>query len=184
MGVDVVGPVRADTSWQAQTEGAFDLTCFEIDWDQQRARCPMGKFSRYWHEETGKHGKPNVNVGFDPKDCRGCEALSRCTRKTIFRARHLTFPRREEFLALRAARERQQTEAFNLQYQARAGVEDLISQATVTLGMRRSRYRGQDKTHLQHVATAGAVNVMRAVNWLRGGRKAETRISTFAALAA
>jgi transposase len=184
MGVDVVGPVRADTSWQAQTEGAFDLTCFEIDWEQQRARCPMGKFSRYWHEGTGKHGKPNVNVGFDPKDCRGCEALSRCTRKTTFRARHLTFPRQEEFLALRAARERQQTEAFKLKYHARAGVEGLISQATVTLGMRRSRYRGRDKTHLQHVATAGAINVLRAVNWLRGQPKAETRISTFAALAA
>jgi transposase len=184
MGVDVVGPVRADTSWQAQTEGAFDLTCFEIDWEQQRARCPMGKYSRYWHEGTGKHGKPNVNVGFDSKDCRVCEELSRCTRKTTFRARHLTFPRKEEFLALQAARERQQTEAFKLQYQARAGVEGLISQATVTLGMRRARYRGRDKTHLQHVATAAAINLFRAVNWLRGEPKAETRISTFAALAA
>ena len=184
VGVDAVGPVRADTSWQAQTEGAFDLTCFEIDWEQKRARCPMGKFSRYWHEGTGKHGKPNVNVGFNSKDCRVCESLSRCTRKTTFRARHLTFPRKEECLALRTARERQQTEAFKLQYQARAGVEGLISQATVTLGMRRSRYRGRDKTHLQHVATASAINLSRAVNWLRGELKAETRISTFAALAA
>lgn len=184
MGVAGVGPVRADTSWQAQTEGAFDLTCFDIDWEQKRARCPMGKFSRYWHEGAGKHGKPNVNGGFDAKDCRVCEELSRCTRKTTFRARHLTLPRKEEFLALRAARERQQTEAFKIHYRARAGVEGLISQATVTLGMRRTRYRGRDKTHLQHVATAGAINLFRAINWLRGELKAETRISTFAALAA
>jgi hypothetical protein len=34
------------------------------------------------------------------------------------------------------------------------------------------------------VATAGAINLFRAINWLRGELKAETRISTFAALAA
>ena len=143
MGVDVVGPVRADTSWQAQTEGAFDLTWFEIDWEQKRAQCPMGNVTRYWNEGTGKHGKPNVTTAFNPTDCRACDCLSRCTRKTSFRARHLTFPQKAEFLALQAARERQQTEAFKIQYQARAGVEGLISQATVTLGMRRTRYRGQ-----------------------------------------
>jgi transposase len=184
LGVDVIGPVRADTSWQAQTEGAFDLTCFEIDWEHKRARCPMGKFTRYWNEATGKHGKPNVTAAFDSRDCRMCDCLSRCTRKTTFRARHLTFPQKDEFLALQAARERQQTEAFKIQYQARAGVEGLISQATVTLGMRRSRYCGRDKTHLQHVATAAAINLLRAIHWLRGGLKAETRISTLGALAA
>jgi transposase len=184
MGIDVVGPVRAATSWQAQTEGAFDLTCFEIDWEQKRARCPMGHVTRYWNEGTGKHGKPNVTTAFDSRDCRGCEALSRCTRKATFRARHLTFPPKAEFLALQAARQRQQTDAFKIQYHARAGVEGLISQATGTLGMRRNRYRGQSKTHLQHVATASAINLLRALNWLRGALKAETHISSFAALAA
>jgi len=184
LGIDVVGPVRADTSWQAQTEGAFDLTCFEIDWEQKRARCPMGKVTRYWNEGTGKHGKPNIVAAFDAKDCRECDCLSRCTHKVTFRARHLTFPQKDEFLALRAARERQQTDAFKTQYRARAGVEGRISQATATLDMRRSRYRGQDKAHVQHVATASAINLLRAVNWLRGVLKAETRISPFAALAA
>lgn len=122
----------------------------------------MRENSRCWHEGTGKHGKPNVNVGFDSKDCGECEGLSRCTRKTTFRTRHLTFPRKEESSALQAARERQQTEAFRLQYQARAGVEGLISQATLTRGMRRARYRGRDNTHLQHVVTAGASNLFRS----------------------
>jgi transposase len=63
-------------------------------------------------------------------------------------------------------------------------VEGAISQATVTLDMRRTRYRGQDKTHLQNIATASAINLLRAVNWLVGKPKAETRVSPFAALAA
>ena len=184
LGIDVIGPVRADTSWQAQTEGAFDITCFEIDWERKMAFCPMGNRTRYWNEGAGKHGKPNVVAAFDSRDCRACDNLSRCTRNTRSRARTLTFPRQDEFVALRAARKRQQTDAFKTQYRARAGVEGLISQATVALDMRRSRYCGRDKTHLQHVATAAAINLLRAVNWLRGVLKAETRLSSFAALAA
>lgn len=184
LGIDVIGPVRSDTSWQAQTEGAFDITCFEIDWDHKRARCPMGKFTRYWNEGTGKHGKPNIVVAFNSRDCRSCETRSRCTRNTTNRARTLTLPRKDEFLALQAARERQQTEPFKTHYQVRAGVEGLISQATVSLGMRPSRYRGQVKTHLQHVATASAINLLRVVNWLCGILKSQTRTSSFAALAA
>jgi transposase len=118
LGVAVVGPVRADTSWLAQTEGAFDLTCFEIDWEHKRAHCPMGNVTRYWNEGTGKHGKPNVTAAFNSRDCRVCECLPRCTRKTTFRARHLTFPQKAEFLALQAARKRQQTEPFKIQYHA------------------------------------------------------------------
>jgi transposase len=184
VGVDVIGPMRADTSWQAQTEGAFDLTRFAIDWEQKAVQCPMGKFTRHWIEGTGKHGKPNITAVFSPTDCRTCDAFTHCTRNVSRRARSLSFPRQDEFLALQAARNRQQTDAFKTQYQARAGVEGLISQATVTLGMRRSRYRGRDKTHLHHVATAGAINLLRAVHWLTGGLKAETRTSSFAALAA
>ncbi len=49
----------------------------------------------------------------------------------------------------------------------------MISQATVALNMRRTRYRGQDKTHLQKVATASAINLLRALNWLIGQPKAK-----------
>jgi hypothetical protein len=56
--------------------------------------CPMGNFTRYWNEGSGKHGKPNVTTAFDSRDCRVCECPSRCTRKASFRARHLTFPQK------------------------------------------------------------------------------------------
>jgi transposase len=42
---------------------------------------------------------------------------------------------------------------------------------------------GLAKTHLQHVLTAGAINVMRVVNWLGGAEHARTRTSHFTALA-
>lgn len=36
-------------------------------------------------------------------------------------------------------------------------------------GFRRSRYRGPARTHLQHVATAVAIDLARVANWLLGG---------------
>ena len=49
-------------------------------------------------------------------------------------------------------------------------------------GLRRARYRGLAKTHLQHVATAAAMNVDRLVNGLDEIPRAQTRRSRFAAL--
>jgi hypothetical protein len=65
----------------------------------------------------------------------------------------LRFPPERHALLL-SARARQQTLAFHEVYQARCGVEGTFSQTTRTTGMRRARYIGQSKTHLQHVFTA------------------------------
>jgi len=46
-------------------------------------------------------------------------------------------------------------------YEARAGVEGLMYQATNVAGIRRARYTGLDKTRLEHLAAATAINVVR-----------------------
>jgi hypothetical protein len=51
-------------------------------------------------------------------------------------------------------------------------------------GVRRARYRGLPKTHLQNVLTAVATNFLRLDVWLQGAPFAKTRTSRFAALAA
>jgi transposase len=45
--------------------------------------------------------------------------------------------------------------------------------------MRRSRYIGENKTHLQHVSIAAAINIVRIVAWLDGDLPAPTRVSAF-----
>jgi hypothetical protein len=45
--------------------------------------------------------------------------------------------------------------------------------------MRRSRSIGQEKTHLQHVGIAAAINVVRIVAWLDGQSPAPTRRSAY-----
>ena len=85
---------------------------------------------------------------------------------------------------LQAARIRQQTPGFHDQYQARCGIEGTFAQTTRNIGMRRARSIGQRKTHLQHLFTALATNILRLVSWLDGIPFAKTRTSRFAALAA
>lgn len=79
--------------------------------------------------------------------------------------------------ALQRARERAKTEDFKVLYARRAGVEGTISQGVRVMGLRRSRYIGQEKTHLQHVATAAAMNIVRLIRWLDGEPHARTRRS-------
>jgi hypothetical protein len=50
-------------------------------------------------------------------------------------------------------------------------------------GLRQTRYQGLEKTHLQHVAIAAAINIDRIVAWLDERPRATTRTSRFAALA-
>jgi transposase len=181
-GVDLFGPARPDVSWQAETEGAFDIVCFQIDFEAQTVICPQGHTTTHWVERLDVRGKPSIQVRFPPPVCRDCPVRERCT--TSKRGRQLSFIPEPGFSALRAARQREQTEPFKEAYKRRAGVEGTISQAVGVLGMRRTRYRGIGKVHLQHLMTAAAMNLMRVLDWLAGNERSKTRISAFARLAA
>jgi transposase len=91
----------------------------------------------------------------------------------------LTIKPREQQEALKAARQRQTTKTFAQQYAARSGMEATISQGVRAFGMRRSRYIGLPKTHLQHVGIAAAINIVRTVAWLDGDAPGHTRASPF-----
>jgi transposase len=68
------------------------------------------------------------------------------------------------------------------EYAKRAGVEGTIGQSVRTCDVRRTRYIGQAKFHLQHLMTAAIMNVMHILCWLVGEPKAKTPRSAFAKL--
>jgi transposase len=68
---------------------------------------------------------------------------------------------RDQYEALQAARSREASEEYRSDYKRRAEIEGTISQGVRTCGLRRSRSIGETKVHLQHVATAAAINVNR-----------------------
>ena len=180
-GVEIVGPVAEDPSWQAHTSDGFDKTAFTIDWDRQTVTCPAGRQSFSWSPHTYAKNDMAFEVRFSRKDCTPCPLRARCTRAKR-EPRIIRLQAREQHEALRAARERQATPTFRERYAARAGIEATHAQAVRRSGLRNSRYLGLAKTHLQHVATAVAINLVRLGEWWAGHAKAPTRRSHFAAL--
>jgi transposase len=182
-GLDLVGPVGEDRSWQARDPQGFDLSHFTIDWEQQRVTCPQGRTNQSWFLHQSAQGYTTFKVTFRRSECAACPVRSQCTRDTR-KGRTLSLLPQPQFEALQFARQRQHTQDFKDRYARRAGVEGTVSQSTFTLGMRRSRYRGLAKTHLQHVATAAAMNLARVLASLADVPRSKTPISRFASLAA
>ena len=83
---------------------------------------------------------------------------------------------------LEVARQREEQLAFSREYRRRVGIEGTISVGVRVLHLRRSRYIGLAKTHLQHVLTAAAMNLIRLGAWFAGTPLARTRQSAFTRL--
>ncbi|GCD97075.1 hypothetical protein EHYA_04762 [Embleya hyalina] len=83
---------------------------------------------------------------------------------------------------MECVRAEQSTDAWKERHAARAGVEGTIHQALAVAGIRRARYIGRAKTHLAHVPTATAVNLIRLDAWWNEVPLARTRASRPATL--
>jgi transposase len=180
--VTLLGPVNPDSSWQFKAQQGFDVAKFVIDWESHIATCPQGRCSALWMPGQDRHEHSVVNIRFARTDCQACAVREKCTHSPS-QPRMLTVRIRDHHEALQAARERQTTEEFKKKYAARAGVEGTISQSARRCDLRRSRYIGLAKTHLHHLVTAAAINLIRVSDWLAGIPIAQTRQSPFVALA-
>ena len=153
-----------------------------MDWDQQQVRCPQGHLSVAWWEHGGGQGSRPIIVEFDKHTCGPCPVRAACTRAK-HTGRRLRLPPQDQYVALQAAQTWSASEEGQQLYKRRAGVEGTLSQGVRAFGLRRTRYWGVAKTHLQHVVTAAAINIDRIVAWLDERPRAKTRTSRFAALA-
>lgn len=183
-GIELFGPTRSNSSWQTRT-GGIDATQFQIDWDNRKAVCPAGKSSVVWLESQirGRYARQVVRVKFGRKDCLNCKNRDKCVRSKVGGARQLLLPPKELYLALKKTRSMLSSNEGQSEYRHRAGIEGTLSQGIRRGTVRCSRYIGLAKTHLQEVATATGINVLRTINFLNQVPLAKTRISRFARLA-
>ncbi|GAA4020284.1 hypothetical protein GCM10022408_37790 [Hymenobacter fastidiosus] len=173
--VELVGPARKDQKWQALAGQGYAAADFNVDWDAQQATCPQGHSSQSWIKTLEK-GQPRVFIKFSRKHCGPCPVRAQCTR---MKRRAIKLRADAPYHALQAARARDSQADWPLLYNQRAGIEGTLSQGVRGFGMRRSRYVGLAKTHLQHVLIATAINLCRIVNWLNEVPLAQTRQAAF-----
>jgi transposase len=160
----------------------FDADHFLIDWERQQATCPEGHTSSSWTPAIDNRTNEVIKIKFSTTDCQVCPSRSLCTQSIRHTRRTVTIRPQEQYLALMRRREQEQTKEFAQVYARRAGIEGTISHGVRVMGLRRSRYIGLERTHLQHLATAAALNLVRSMTWFNGLPRAQTRRSAFARL--
>jgi transposase len=181
-GIEVVGPVRPNVSWQAKAGKGYDISAFTIDWEAKQVTCPKGRMNSSWTPHLDQWGNAVISVRFRRADCLKCPARALCTHSATA-PRHVTFRTKDDHQAIQTIRQQQTTPEWQARYMQRAGVEGTLSQGVRAYELRETRYIGLAKTHLQHILTAASINIVRVVAWLSGIPRAKTRVSHFAALA-
>jgi IS5 family transposase len=179
-GITLVTPMLAGTSPQARAGAGFDRTAFAIDFDARQATCPQGHASSSWNP-VAQRGTDTIVITFAKGTCGPCPVRAQCTTSASQR-RQLTVHPRQVHEAQLAARAAQDTRDFQARYALRAGVEGTIRQGVAVTGMRRARYRGLDKTRLEHASAAVALNLIRLHAWWNGHPLDRTRTSHLARL--
>jgi hypothetical protein len=174
-GIQLLGPVQADTSPQARLPGGLTADQFTFDYEHRIAYCPGGQRSRAWSLSQTEYGAEVFDIRFAGKVCQGCELKYRCmpTKHTFTQGRALKIKPTHDLVKQR--RQEQHTDTFKEKYRRRAGIEASLSELVRAHGARAARYRGQKKVHWQHLFIAVATNLKRAARWLAGFRPCSER---------
>jgi len=158
-GVALIGPLLADTYAQARARAGYARADFTVDYDARTVTCPQGATSATW-TPCSQAGKDAIVVTFATSVCTPCPVRELCTTSSK-RRRQLTIWPRELAEAQAAGRIAEHNKTWQADYARRAGVEGTMNQAVMITGSRRARYCGLARTHLEHVYSAVALNLLR-----------------------
>ncbi|MFC6060818.1 transposase, partial [Streptomyces pratens] len=161
--VTVTGPLPGNPTRQHRRGEGFGRDDFHIDYDRRQVTCPQGQVSQGWHgpyPTSSPTAAPLIVAKFAKSQCHPCPVRARCTSSRDG-SRNVGFPPRKLRDLQVRVRDEQQTPEWKTRYAVRSGVEGTVNEFAHGHGMRRCRYRGQEKAHVQHVLTAIAVNIER-----------------------
>lgn len=128
-----------------------------------------------------KRGYDLIEVRFREAACQACTVKHLCTKAKSSGCK-LNLRGQAQHEAIQEGRALEADPQWGKVYAKRSGIEGTLSLGVRLIGLRRSRYRGQAKAHVQHVATAAAINLMRVAAWMACVPRQGTRTSRFAAL--
>ena len=153
---------------ELDNNGLYTADEFIIDYDSQTAACPAGNTSCSWRQFENGERKGGIRISFG-QQCQDCPLKAKCTDNK--HGRILTLHRHYQLLKQR--REESKTVAFRKSMKRRPPVEGTISEMVRAHGLRRSRYRGLAKNHLQNLMIGTAVNLKRLVKAMSMSKNGE-----------
>jgi transposase len=177
--VTLAGPLPGNRTRQHRDQQGYARDDFRAGYDRREVPCPQGQVSKGWHgpyPTSSPDAGPLIVARFTRGQCQPCPARAACTTSGDGK-RTVGFPPRELYELQLRNRADQQDPAWHKRYAVRSGIEGTICELANGHSMRRCRYRGQPKAHLQHVLTAIAVNIER-LSQLPPGQSTSTRPPT------
>jgi transposase len=175
--IEVLAPIRGGNSWQSD---GFQSSNFTLNWETKKATCPVGVQSQTW---KARRGGSSIEVEFPASSCTVCQFKSVCT-KSQSGGRRLEIKNRRVFDFLASHRARETSKDFKKKYAKRAGIEGTLSRLINQAGLRRTRYVGLQKAHLQNLLSAAAMNLVRIAAHLLQAPTSGTRLGRFGNLRA
>lgn len=163
-GITLITPALPNHSGQAHAKAGYAAENFSINWRHQQVTCPQGHSSSAWSPAL-QRGNPVIVVKFPQKTCTACPARTDCITGAQGRRQLTLHPNKTLTETLHTQRAQQASRDWQADYALRAGVEGTIHQAVAVTASRHARYRGIDKTRLEHNASAAALNLHRLHAW-------------------
>lgn len=173
-GVNLLGPISADTFGTARKDTILPPEAFTVDVENQQATCPGGYAARLWslHERSGRNGRSLVAIAWNKKTCSQCPLRQQCLPPgQLQRVLRLS----PYYTLLITRRAEQKTDAFRERYRRRAGIEATFSHLVNVHRARRTPYCGSAKTLCYYTALAVGVNLRRVALWEAGHRPKRAR---------
>ena len=153
-GIELLGPALSDTS-----QKEFKLADFPYDEERRGFVCPAGELSVGSSWRPLHDGSIALHVKFKARTCANCTMRSRCTDSKQGRTLQIS----EHHQLVMQRRVEAQTTEFREKMKTRAAVEGTISELVRKHGLRRHRYRGEDKRRMENLFKAAACNLKRLV---------------------
>jgi hypothetical protein len=139
----------------------FGSDAFVVDIPNRQAVCPAGKFNMECSRITEtKLQLTYYYFAWTQADCTVCQLKNQCLSKKkrqLFR----TLQVGEKHMIAQERRNLCKTPEYQLRMHRRSGIEGTHSELVRGYGIRRSRYRGLEKTDIQMQFTAAACNLRR-----------------------
>ena len=182
-GVDLLGPISADTYGTSRKEKVLPPEAFTVDVENKQASCPSGHPARLWslYQHSGRKGRSLVAIAWDKQTCSQCPLRQQCLPPgQLQRVLRLS----PYYTLLTTRRTEQKTPAFRARYRRRAGVEATFSHLVNVHRARRTPYCGPARTLCHYAALAVGVNLRRVTLWEAGQRPRRERISYLSRLLA
>jgi len=156
-GYVLTGPIGAPP----HSGSRFGSDAFEVDIPNRQATCPAGKLNAECSRITeSKLHATYYYFAWSKDECTTCSLKDQCLSSKK-RAPFRTLQVGENHMLAQERRNLCKTPEYQLRMHRRSGIEGTHSELTRGYGIRRSRYRGLEKTDVQMQFTAAACNLRR-----------------------